>query len=77
MHCPEPRRLLLLECLVGNEAGKAEGGQCMEEFESPDEEVRCNSVCKEPYSHNLTIPIVCMGRLEGNSSHSLLYARIQ
>ena len=29
----------------------------MEEFESPDEEVKCHSVCREPYSCNLIIPL--------------------
>lgn len=59
--------------MVGNEAGKADEGQCREEFESPDVEVECYSVCQEPYSHNFAIPVMCMGRPEGRSSHSFLY----
>lgn len=38
----------LLGCVVGNEVGKVDGGQCIEEFERPNEEARCHSVCREP-----------------------------
>ena len=34
--------------VVGNEAGKVDGGQCTEEFETPNEEARCHSVCRQP-----------------------------
>ena len=44
-----PWRLVsLLGCVVGNEAGKVDGRQCTEEFETPSEEARCHSVCRQP-----------------------------
>ena len=44
----------LLGCVVGNEVGKVDGGQCTEEFERPSEEARCHSVCRVliSQSHN-------------------------